>query len=54
MAGHCPAIWSACPGRGAARQRCTADPGPYKFPTARRSRVCSATLRIALRPDTSQ
>jgi hypothetical protein len=34
----------SCPGRGAARQRCTAEPGPSQARRLRRSRVCSATL----------
>src|SRR5688572_17324014 len=39
-----------CPGRGAARQRCTAEPGPPDVGMQVRSRVCSAPLRAALRP----
>src|SRR5207237_10112116 len=31
-------------------KRCTADPGPPQAPSLGRSRVCSASLRAALRP----
>src|ERR1043166_6543602 len=38
---------ATCPGRGAARERCTADPGPRLFQIKPGSRVCSAPLRFA-------
>ena len=40
----------SCPGRGAARQRCTAEPGPSQARRLRRSRVCSATLACCAAP----
>jgi hypothetical protein len=42
----------AFPGRGGARERCTADPGSFQTVRLERSRVSSAPFHAALRPGT--